>query len=78
MPDIEVGDRARIYLGSEFWRSTGWFEGTVVRVDPFSTHRSFYWIELDLEVESAQGGRTRLISVLNPKHIVRLPHGSGS
>jgi hypothetical protein len=72
MPVIGVGDRAKIYLDSEFWRSAGWFEGTVVRVDPYSAHRSFCWVELDVEVEAAQGGRTRLVSILNPRHIAKL------
>ncbi len=69
--DIHVGDRVKIFLDSSFWKSEGWFEGTVVRVDPYSGHRSFYWVELDIEVESARGGRTNLVSVLNPAHIVK-------
>ncbi len=69
--DIHVGDRVKIFLDSSFWKSEGWFEGTVVRVDPYSGHRSFYWVELDIEVESARGGRTNLVSVLNPARIVK-------
>ncbi len=69
--DIRVRDRVSIFLDSKFWKSTGWFEGTVVRVDPYSGHRSFYWVELDVEVQPLQGGRTSLVSVLNPKNIVR-------
>ena len=72
MPVIGVGDRAKIYLDSEHWRSAGWFEGTVIRVDPYSAHRSFYWVELDIAVEPALGGRTSLVSILNPKHIERI------
>ncbi len=72
MPDeFKVGDRVRVFLDSAFWQSEGWFEGAVVRIDPYSTHRSFYWVELDLEVEAAAGGRTRLVSVLNPARIVK-------
>jgi hypothetical protein len=66
---IRVDDRVKIYLDSKFWKSEGWFEGTVVRIDPYSKHRQFYWIELDLEVESLQGGKTYLVSVFNPKNI---------
>lgn len=72
MPDdFQVGDRVRVFLDSEYWRSEGWFEGTVVRIDPYSGHRSFYWVELDLEVEAAAGGRTHLVSVLNPARMVK-------
>lgn len=66
---IGVGDRVKIYLDSKFWKSEGWFEGTVVRIDPYSKHRQFYWVELELEVDALQGGRTHLVSVFNPKNI---------
>jgi hypothetical protein len=68
---IQVGDRVRIFLDSTFWRSEGWFDGTVVRIDPYSGHRSFYWVELDTDAETAQGGATHLVSVLNPSRIVK-------
>ncbi len=68
---IQVGDRVKIFLESKFWASEGWFEGTVVRIDPYSEHRSFYWVQLDVEVQSARGGRTDLVSVLNPSRIVK-------
>ncbi len=72
MPDeIVVGDRVKIFLDSTFWESEGWFDGTVVRIDPYSEHRSFFWVELDVEVRAAQGGQTRLVSVLNPARIVK-------
>ena len=66
---FHVGDRVKIYLDSKFWKSAGWFEGTVVRIDPYSKHRQFYWVELDVEVEALQGGKTYLVSVFNPKNI---------
>jgi hypothetical protein len=66
---IRVGDRIKIYLDSKFWVSEGWFEGTVVRIDPYSKHRQFYWVELNVEVEALQGGKTHLVSVFNPKNI---------
>lgn len=66
---IRIGDRVKIYLDSKFWRSEGWFEGTVVRIDPYSRYRQFYWVELDLEVDALQGGKTRLVSVFNLKNI---------
>ncbi len=70
-PDIRVGDRVKIFLDSTFWKSEGWFEGTVMRIDPYSEHRSFYWVELDVEVQAARGGRTNLVSVLNPARITK-------
>jgi len=74
---IRVGDRVKVYLDSKFWRSEGvpvapwrhWFHGTVVRIDPYSEHRSFYWVELDDDVLANPGTGTKLISVLNPKNI---------
>ena len=66
---IRVGDRVQILLDSETWRSEGWFDGTVIRIDPYSEHRSFYWVELDEELTALTGKGTRLISVLNPRNI---------
>ncbi len=70
MPDnIQIGDRVEIYLDSSYWQSEGWFGGTVVRIDPYSEHRSFYWVELEMEVQASAGRTTRLVSVLNPSRI---------
>ncbi len=69
--DIQVGDRVRVLLDTAYWRSEGWFDGTVVRIDPYSDHRNFYWVGLDVEIEAAAGGATRLVSVLNPARIVK-------
>lgn len=66
---IQIGDRVKVFLDSKFWKSEGWFTGTVVRIDPYSKHRQFYWVELDIEVESLQGGKSGVISVFNPKNI---------
>ena len=66
---IRIGDRVQILLDSKTWKSEGWFDGTVIRIDPYSQHRSFYWVELDQEAAAILGRNTRLISVLNPKKI---------
>lgn len=66
---IGVGDRVQILLDSKTWQSEGWFDGTVVRIDPYSEHRSFYWVELDQEALAVLGKSVKLISVLNPKNI---------
>ena len=67
--DIRIGDRVQVFLDSKFWKSEGWFEGTVFRIDPYSGHRSFYWVELDDDVQALPGKGTKMISVLNPKNI---------
>lgn len=70
MPDeIKVGDRVEIFLGAKVWGREGWFDGKVVRIDPYTRHRSFYWVELSEEAAALLGKSTRLISVLNPKNI---------
>jgi len=67
--EFKIGDRVQVFLDSKFWRSEGWFVGTIIRIDPYSRHRSFYWVELDDDVEALPGKGTKLISVLNPKNI---------
>ena len=69
---IRTGDRVKVFLDSRFWKSEGWFEGVVVRIDPYSEHRSFYWVELDEDVTANLGSGTKLISVLNPKNIQKI------
>jgi hypothetical protein len=67
--DIRIGDRVQVFLNSKTWGSEGWFDGTVVRIDPYSQHRKFYWVELDHNTEVLPGRGAKLISVLNPKNI---------
>jgi hypothetical protein len=67
--EIKVGDRVQIFLSTEAWGSDGWFDGRVVRIDPYTKHRSFYWVALDEDSASALGKGVRLISVLNPRNI---------
>ena len=77
---FKIGDRVQVFLDSKFWKSEGvavapwrhWFTGTVIRIDPYSQHRSFYWVELDDDVEAPFGKGTKLISVLNPKNIKKI------
>lgn len=74
MPDetLRIGDRVKVFLDSNFWESSGWFEGVVLRIDPYSEHRSFFWVELDIAVRSAQGGSTNLVSVFKPRNIKKI------
>ena len=67
--DIQIGDRVQIFLNANVWGNDGWFDGKVVRIDPYTEHRSFYWVELDEESAAALGKGTKLISVLNPRNI---------
>lgn len=67
--EIKIGDRVQIFLSESIWGKDGWFDGTVVRIDPYSKHRRFYWVELDQDAVAVLGKGTRLISVLNPKNI---------
>ena len=67
--DIQIGDRVQIFLNANVWGNDGWFDGKVVRIDPYTEHRSFYWVELDEESAAALGKGTKRISVLNPRNI---------
>ena len=71
LPPPAVGDRVLVYLDPSRWRTSGWRPGTVVRIDPYSVHRSFQWVELDLPAEQLEGGRMSVVSILNPKRIRR-------
>ncbi len=67
--EIKIGDRVQIFLDAKVWGRDGWFDGAVVRIDPYTQHRSFYWVELGEEAAALLGKGIRLISVLNPKNI---------
>jgi hypothetical protein len=67
--ELKIGDRVQIFLDAKVWGSDGWFAGTVARIEPYTQHRSFYWVELDDESAVTLAKGTRLISVLNPKNI---------
>ena len=67
--EINIGDRVQIFLDAKTWGSDGWFGGKVVRIDPYTKHRSFYWVELDDDSAAMLGKGMRLISVLNPRNI---------
>ena len=69
---LRVGDRVQIFLDGERWGAEGWYEGTVVRIDPYSEHRSFHWVELDPEAAAILGKGITLISVLNPRNIRKI------
>ncbi|MBL8061542.1 MAG: hypothetical protein JNK32_00865 [Anaerolineales bacterium] len=67
---IQVGDHVQIYLGEKFGEHEGWYTGTVFQVEPYSEHRSFYWIRLDEAAQTIL--KIQEISVFNPKNIQKL------
>jgi len=67
---IHIGDRVRVRLEAKKSGQEGWFEGTVIRIDPYSEHRRFYWIEFDEDAQAILG--IRQISVFNPRNIARI------
>ena len=67
---FKVGDRVEIYLNEKFGDREGWYTGTVFKVDPYSEHRSFYWVNFDTEAQTITGARQ--ISVFNLKNIRKL------
>jgi hypothetical protein len=75
--EIRVGERVQVFLNEKDWGQGDWFSGTVARIEPYSAHRSFYWVQLDQEAAAALGGGVTLISVLNPKNIRRAGDSRG-
>jgi hypothetical protein len=67
---IQVGDQVRVYLDSKFGDKEGWYEGVVFKIDPYSEHRSFCWVDLGKDAQAMLG--IRHISVFNPKNIQKL------
>lgn len=67
---IHIGDQVEIFLDSKFGQNEGWHKGTVVRIDPYSEHRNFYWVHLDAEAQSIL--KVRELSVFNPKNIRKM------
>jgi len=70
--EINIGDRVQIFLNAKNWGHDEWFGGKVVGIEPYSEHRSFYWVELDAEAQTALGAAMKLISVFNPRNIRRI------
>jgi hypothetical protein len=64
---FQIGDPVKVYLDSKFGMNEGWYEGTVIRIDPYSEHRSFHWVNLDEDAQTILG--IKQISIFNPKNI---------
>lgn len=63
------GQRVEIHLNANTFGQEGWFTGVVVRIEPYSAHRSFIWVELEEEARAMVGGGVKLVSVFNLKNI---------
>ena len=70
MKPLKMGDPVKIYLDAKFGEKEGWYTGVIVRIDPYSAHRGFYWVILDADGQTALG--IREISVFNPKNIRKI------
>lgn len=68
----QVGDRVEIFLDEKFGDRSGWYAGTIFKIDPYSEHRSFYWVDLDVTAQPVTVTGTRQISVFNLKNIRKL------
>jgi hypothetical protein len=66
---LRVGERVEVLVRAKGTGAEGWFEATVLRIEPYSEHRSFYWVEFGEEAQSILGFDH--ISVFNPKKIRR-------
>jgi len=63
----QIGDRVEIFLDEKFGDKSGWYTGMIFKIDSYSKHRSFYWVNFEAEAQAVTG--TRQISVFNPKNI---------
>jgi len=64
LDEYYVGDRVQVYLNSD------WFDGVIIRIEPYSEHRSFHWVELDDVAQALLN--VKQISVFNPKNIRKI------
>jgi len=64
---LQIGNHVEVYLDQKFGAHEGWHAGTIFKIDPYSNHRSFYWVRFDVEVSALLG--INHISVFNPKNL---------
>ena len=68
--NFQIGDYVKIQLDSKYGDHAGWYEGKVIKIDSYSEHRSFYWVELNQEAQAIL--KMKQISVFNPKNIEKV------
>jgi len=64
---FQIGDRVEFRLDTKFGENEGWYSGTVIRIEPYSAHRRFYWVRLDDAARAVLN--LNEISIFNPKNI---------
>ncbi|MCC6297812.1 MAG: hypothetical protein IT314_00825 [Anaerolineales bacterium] len=67
---LRVGDRVEVCFDEKFGDKEGWHAGVIFKIDPYSDHRSFYWVRFDDHVSEALG--MTQISVFNRKNIRKI------
>lgn len=70
MNGINVGDEVKIHLDKKFGELSGWYDGIVTRIEPYSEHRCFYWVQLNPDARAML--KVSEISVFNPRHIRKI------
>lgn len=64
---FQIGQHVKIQLDEKFGDKAGWYEGVIIKIEPYSKHRSFYWVELNEDAQKILN--MKQISVFNPKNI---------
>lgn len=68
--EIQIGDAVQVQLDEKFGEHAGWYHAKVIKIDPYSDHRKFYWVEFNEEAQSIL--KIKIISVFNPKNIKKI------
>jgi hypothetical protein len=71
---FRMGDQVEVYLDARFGAKEGWYAGKIFRIDPYSEHRSFYWVRFDEAAQKALN--LPQISVFNPKNVRKTEQGA--
>lgn len=67
---FQIGDRVQVQLANKKAEEESWFDGMIIRIEPYSAHRSFHWVELNDDAQALLG--LKQISVFNPKNIRKM------
>ncbi len=67
---FQVGDQVEVYFDAKFGDKEGWHAGVIFKIDPYSEHRSFYWVRFEAGARVILG--MSQISVFNPRNIRKI------
>lgn len=73
--NIKVGDRIKVHVDNDTYKSKGWFNGVVVKIVPYeksNKNLNFYYVQLDTPIAVVGGGFAGQISVFNPKNFEKI------